>query len=355
MKHTSMSKSYFWISSRARSVREALTRPHFESNFRIFFLSLTIAIAIGVLRTWVGYQIRPFLGNGAGDFSFATRMARDLWNMRDPYAYPVKPDSVSYPLPAGIVAMPFALFKDEIASGLFMGVSSFILAWLLLKNGRTWSLLLFLSWPFAYAVFFSQWTPLIMTLWFLPFMLPLLLVKPHIAIPLVLTGKVSRMGIILTIALLLVSLIAVPNWPFTWLKQINTYKGLPPITALPLGPLILVALFKFRDRRAWLLVLLALMPQRVLYDQLPLLLLATTGFQMAFLVFCSWLTLPVLFMWGGWGNVPVNWQFWIVITLYIPALLILFWPDLRMLFRKSRKTPSVYSPNEGETSAKKPS
>lgn len=319
------------ISSHAR------TQGHYGINYRVWTLALAIAIATGILRTWVAYQIKPFLHNGAGDFSFATRMARDLWNMRDPYAYPVRPDSVSYPLPAGIMAMPFALFKDEVASGIFLGVSSLILAWCLLRNGKTWPLLIFLSWPFAYAVIFSQWTPLIMTLWFLPVMLPMILVKPHIAIPLVLTGRFSILGIVLTAAFLLVSLIAVPSWPFTWLEQINTYKGLPPILSLPFGPLLLLALLKFRDRRAWLLVLFAFMPQRVLYDQLALFLIATTGLQLAFLVFCSWLTLPVLFVWGGWATVPVNWQFWIILTLYLPALLVLFWPDILRLAKKSDK------------------
>lgn len=334
MKLPSLPASFFRMSSRVRSFLEALTQPPFQRKYPALILSLAISIAIGILRTWVGYQLRPFLHNGAGDFTFATRIARDLWNNRDPYAYPVQPDSVSYPLPAGIMAMPFALFEDEIASGLFLAVSSFALAWCLLRNGKNWPLLVFLSWPFAYAVLFSQWTPLIMTLWFLPFMLPLILVKPHIAIPLVMTGKISMKGIALTFAFLLASLIVLPNWPFTWLEQLNTYKGLPPILALPFGPLILLALLKFRDRRAWLLVLFALMPQRVLYDQLPLLLVATTGFQLAFLVLCSWLTLPVLFMSGGWGYVPFNWQFWIVLTLYVPALFVLFWPDIIRLFRR---------------------
>ena len=343
MKLPSMSSLLHWISSRTQSDFEILSTHRFELKYRVLFLSLAIAIAAGILRTWLAYQVRPFLHNGAGDFSFATRIARDLWNMRDPYAYPVGPDSVSYPLPAGIIAIPFALFEDELASGLFFGVSCFILAWCMLNSGKTWFLLVFLSWPFAYAVLFSQWTPLIMTLWFLPFMLPLVLVKPHIAIPLVLTGKVSTLGIVLTFALLLASLIAVPNWPFTWLKQINTYKGLPPITALPLGPFILLALLKFRDRRAWLLVLFAMMPQRVLYDQLPLFLLATTGFQLVFLVFCSWLSLPLLFHWGGWANLPISWQFWIVLTLYIPSLIVLFWPDLSRLFKKRSKASNGLS------------
>jgi hypothetical protein len=58
---------------------------------------------------------------------------------------------------------------------------------------------------------------------------------------------------------------------------------------------------------------------------------------MAFLVLCSWLTLPVLFTYGGWGGAPINWQFWIILTLYIPALLVLLWPDLVRLAKRFMK------------------
>jgi hypothetical protein len=171
-------------------------------------------------------------------------------------------------------------------------------------------------------------TPLITSLWFVPALLPLVLVKPHIALPMILAGKVTRTGIILTGMLLAVSLVICPTWIIVWLQQTGTYRGTPPLFSLPLGPVILLALLKFREKRAWLLVLLALMPQRVLYDQLPLLLIAATPLQLIFLVACSWLTFPALFAYGNWIQLPINWQFWIVLTLYLPALLVLFLPEL---------------------------
>lgn len=145
-------------------------------------------------------------------------MARDLWIGNNPYRYNVGPDTVPYPLPAGLIAMPFAFFKDEFASGLFVGLSTFLLAWCLLKNGKTWPLLMFLSWPFAYTLVYSQWAPLMMSAWFLPFMLPLILVKPNIALPLVATTKISKLGIVLTFVLLIISLIFYPKWPWVWFE-----------------------------------------------------------------------------------------------------------------------------------------
>jgi hypothetical protein len=67
---------------------------------------------------------------------------------------------------------------------------------------------------------------------------------------------------------------------------------------------------------------MALMPQRVVYDQLPLLLVASTGRQLTFLVVASWATLPALLYFGGWNSMPGGWQTWILATLYLPALLV---------------------------------
>ena len=139
----------------------------------------------------------------------------------------------------------------------------------------------------------------------------------------VITAKPDRWGVILTVALLGLSLIAYPRWPWVWLGQISGYQGsVPPLFVLPLGPFLLLALLRWRDRRAWLVALMALMPQRVVYDQIPLLLVASTWRELLFLVGASWLTLPALLYFGGWQSLAGGWQLWIIATLYIPALLV---------------------------------
>jgi hypothetical protein len=61
-----------------------------------------------------------------------------------------------------------------------------------------------------------------------------------------------------------------------------------PILVLPFGPLIVLALLRWQNREAWLLILMAVMPQRMVYDQIPLLLTARTPRQLLLLVECSW-------------------------------------------------------------------
>lgn len=269
------------------------------------------------------------------------RSARDLWQGRDPYAYPIAPDLVSYPLPAALFAFPFALFPDEIGAGLFFGLSSALLAWCLLHYEKPWALLIFLSWPFFYGLLFAQWPPLLVCLWFIPSLLPVVLIKPHIALPLALTGRISPTGIILSVLLLIGSLIVYPSWPLVWLQQVQTYQGFrSPLFVLPFGPLVLLALFRWRERRAWLLVLMALMPQRVVYDQLALLLIATNRRELLTLVVCSWMTLPLLLFADGWLSLPGGWQLWIVLTLYLPALVILMRPTIERFIGRHDKFAS---------------
>jgi hypothetical protein len=149
------------------------------------------------------------------------------------------------------------------------------------------------------------------------------LVKPQIALPMILTGKPDWRGGVLTVTLLALTLLIYPTWPWVWLGKISGYEGIvPPLLSSPLGPLVLVALLRWGDRRAWLLVLMALMPQRVVYDQLPLLLVASNWREMAFLVPLSWLTMPALLFFGGWNSLPGGWSTWIVATLYLPALFV---------------------------------
>jgi hypothetical protein len=292
---------------------------------------LGIALGIGILFGMLCGIALSRIGNGAGDFNWPLRAARDLLSGSDPYNYPPGPLAFYYPLPAAMLAVPLAGIPNVLAGGIFFGVSCGILAWLILRNGEPWQLLIFLSWPFFYALLYAQWTPLVLCLYFTPTFLPMLLVKPQIALPLALTQRPSRLGIGLTLALGIASLVIYPTWPWAWLGQTSTYQGFippPPLLVLPLGPLLLLALLRYRERKTWLLLSMAVMPQRVLYDQMALLFVAGNRREILALVFCSWISLPALMVFGGWNSLPGGWKLWILITLYLPALGVILAPIL---------------------------
>ncbi|MBM3125798.1 MAG: hypothetical protein FJZ87_12120 [Chloroflexi bacterium] len=90
-----------------------------------------------------------------------------------------------------------------------------------------------------------------------------------------------------------------------------------------------------------MLVLKVLKPRRVNFDQLPPLLLAGNALELLFMIVCSWLALPVLRASGGWMHMPVDWEFWINLTLYLPATLVLLRREIQhavvRLFRNAAK------------------
>jgi hypothetical protein len=258
-----------------------------------------------------------------GDFYLSAQLARDLVHGVELYSRPTGPDTVPYPLTAALLALPLSFLPDPLASGVFMALICGLLTWLIVNSDKPWRWIVLTSWPFVYSLFFGQWTPLVMCLWFTPLVLPVLLVKPQISLPLVLTTKPGWRGIVLTVALGVLSLVVAPKWPWIWLSQLSGYKGiLPPFFALPLGPLMLLAMIRWRRREAWLLLLMSLMPQRVVYDQLALLLVASNWRDLTFLSVISWFSLPALLYFGGWLSLPGGWQLWILAIHYIPALLV---------------------------------
>jgi hypothetical protein len=172
----------------------------------------------------------------------------------------------------------------------------FIAAYSRYGFGEAWRLSIFLSWQFLFALIHAQSTPLL-CLYLVPSALPLVLVKPNIAIPMVLTKFPSKHGLALTLAISLTSLALYPTWPLIWFSQLGGYQGVSPILVLPFGPLIVLALLRWQNREAWLLILMAVIPQRMVYDQISLLLTARTPRQLLLLVECSriWILPSLLF------------------------------------------------------------
>jgi len=177
---------------------------------------LGIALLIGSLSgLFCGFALSR-IGNGAGDFNWQLRAARDLLAGSDPYGSVPGEYNIPYPPPTAMLAIPLAWLPNFIAGGIFFGISSGLLAWLILRKGEPWQLLLFLSWPF-YALLYAQWAPLVLCLYFAPAFLPMLLMKPQIALPLALTQRPSPLGIGLTLAIGIASLVIYPSWGIVWL------------------------------------------------------------------------------------------------------------------------------------------
>jgi hypothetical protein len=300
------------------------------SNRRRILFSVTIALVAG----FVAYiaqdlsEYRSLFDHPAGDFRWTLRAGSDLLHGREIYRYPYGPFAIPYPLPAAFVGALFAWISSwQLAAAVFVAMSSFLMAWTLLAEGESWRLLAFCSFSYWQAVVNMQWSPLIVAMAGFGWLLPMLLVKPNIALIVASLRKPTYLGIGLTGVLLLFSFIIYPTWPFVWRSQVTAFLGFVPLLVLPIGPLILLAVVRWRDARARLLLVAALMPQhRYGYDQLVLWLIPPNRQWMLLLSLASW---PVGLLGktiGFWyGDILITW------LLYLPCLVMVMQPELERL------------------------
>ena len=250
---------------------------------------------------------------GAGDFNWAIWAAQDLLSHRNPYARPMQ----LYPLPAALFGLPFVCARPEIAGGIFYGISSALLALGLSRNGY-YRLLVFLAYPYWAGLITCQWTPLIMAVALFPALLPASLAKPQLGLPVLLTHA-SRRGILASIVVGTLSLAVMPRWPLLWIAQLGQYDRFIPLLVLP-GPLLLLAVLRYRDRDAILLLLVACMPQRWFYDGFLLWLIPKTRRQILWTVFFSWGA--GIWRWYHMPHSITQVGRWTVLLLYLPMLVV---------------------------------
>ncbi len=298
-------------------------------------LRLAVAFAMAAWGAFIAYfALSTAPEHLAKDFSWPWRAARALLDGQNPYRVirPTGPYPFNagffYPLPAGIAAMPFALFRPAVAGAAFVGVSSGLLAFGLARTrGGLAKLPLFASAPFCMAALLAQWSPLMMAGAVIPSLQFLGAAKPNVALPCFAYRPTLR-GALLGAAFVVLSLAIVPTWPFDWrdaLRDAPRYRA--PITYFG-GPILLLAALRWRRAEARTLLAMAVMPQLTLfYDQLPLWLVPTTVWRSLALSALSWVA------WAQWypsRAIPTHVAIarpWVFALIYLPALILVLTPS----------------------------
>lgn len=236
---------------------------------------------IGVASAAFCYFLLLHFHQGAADFGWTVRVARMLLAGKNPYDTTLE----QYPLTAALFGLPFVWLRPEVASALFYGVSSALLAFGLTRDGYH-RLLVFLAYPYWAGLLAVQWSVIIFASVFFPLLLPVTMAKPQIGLPVALT-HLSRRGVIACVVVVLLTLVLMPHWPLLWLGQLGNYEHFIPLLVLP-GPLLLLALWRYRDKDAWFLLLTALMPQRWFFDAFILWLIPKSRREILFTAALSW-------------------------------------------------------------------
>lgn len=280
---------------------------------------IAVSVLIGISSALLCWKLTSALGIGAADFTWSIRAAHDIVSHHDPYRYAYSDSQIPYPLTAAIFGMPFLRFSSHSAGVLFFGLSSAVLAFALSRDGL-WRLLIFLAWPYWSSMLTVQYAPLVMAGALIPWLLPASLAKPQIGLPIVLT-HFSWRGVVACFSLFVISLLLMPSWPLRWLSQIRGFQHFVPIFVLPMGPALLLAIWRRKDEDSHLLLLTATVPQRWFYESFVLWLIPKNRQEILVTVFLSW---------GAgitrWYFMPRSWSevgTWAVLWIYLPMLFVI--------------------------------
>jgi hypothetical protein len=274
-------------------------------------LRIAVSTAVGLASGAFCWFLMKHLHQDAADFRWALHLAHRLLAGQNPYDTALE----QYPLTAALFALPFVRLQPEVAAGLFYGLSSALLAFGFTRRGYR-GLMIFLAYPYWAGLLTVQWSPVIAASAFFPLLLPVTMAKPQIGLPVFLT-RMSRLGIVACAFVAALSLAVMPRWPLLWIGQLGHYEHFIPLLVLP-GPLLLLALLRYRDRDAILLLLTACMPQRWFFDSFILWLIPRSRREIVWTVFLSW----GAGLWR-WYHDPHNYTEvgrWTVIFIYLPML-----------------------------------
>jgi hypothetical protein len=284
-------------------------------------LRILTSVMIGFASGIFCWFLLSHFHQGAGDFRWAIEAAQDLLAGRNPYSESQR----LYPLPAAWFGLPFVKISPTIAGGMFYGISSALLAFGLTRHGYH-RLLIFLAYPYWAGMLAGQWSPLIMASAFFPLLLPAAMAKPQNGLPIALTHLTWR-GVVACTVVALLTFIWMPHWVGLWLHELGGYQHFYPFLVFP-GPLLALALFRYRDPDTPLLLLTALMPQRWFYDTLILWLIPKSRRAILWTALFSWG--PGVWRWYYAPQSITEVGRFAVIFIYLPMLAVIL---IRQFFR----------------------
>lgn len=278
--------------------------------------ALTFALAYWHLTVQVPYYL-------AYDFTYPWRAARAILGGKNPY---LAVHFLKYPLPAAIVAIPFAAMSPAVAGASFIGFSSGLMIFALTRDDYHF-LPIVASAPFLLSIRSIQWGPLLVAAALNSSFGFVLTAKPTIGLALF-AWRPRKKAIVSAAAIVVLSLAIMPTWPVAWFHSVFDDPGvghyrIPLLVSL--GPLLALAIARMPRRDARLLLALSLVPQVfTFYDQLPVMLVSRTrreSFLLAACSLCGWAASR-----SGWEvpflrpYTPALAEHWVTLTVFLPAL-----------------------------------
>lgn len=290
-------------------------------------VSLGIAVTVGLFALALSLRHPALLGF---DFTWHWRAANALLGGLNPYdiikpggPYPFS-SAYYYPLPAAFLGVPVAWMSARWAYVVAVGTMAGVLAYPLTRDGF-YRLPLFLSAGYLWSVAGGQIAPLITAGMLVPSLQAFCCMKPNVGLA-VWCARPSRWALAGGIALAALSFLLVPSWLTGWREAIASDPGVHLVPMFTFGgPLLALALLRWRRWEARLLLVFACVPQTMtFYDALPLMLIPATFRQALLLALASQighvLSLPVLTTIADMPEMFRATSIHTMVGLYLPAL-----------------------------------
>ncbi len=330
-------------------------------------VQIAIAIAVAVAAaalTWFRHAANPL---GVNDVMPILVSARALFTGGDPYAA-VGPGRAFdwpwpqlYPATAFVALAPLAALPLRAAEILFVALSAGGLVFVVLRRCPE-RIPIAVSGAFVWALVWEQWSPALVAAALTPALAGLLAAKPTTGLAL-LAGAPSwctvRAAAIGGAVLAAIALVLQPGWPLRWLASLRgDLHFVAPITRLPFGPLVLLALLRWRRPEARLLVALACVPQtNAVNDVLPLFLVTSTFGEALLLAITTHVIgiaqlklLATMQLGGGPPDLAAFARYcavsadWLVWGAYLPALVIVLRPRRAEEVARALRAPEPAHP-----------
>jgi hypothetical protein len=279
------------------------------------------------IYTWLFWHLAA--NPQPSDFEPIWVSARAWWHGANPYTIPGpfhwSQHFLAYPMPAVLVALPFAALPLLWADTLFVAVGFWALAFVLTRDRwrRPGPLCVFASASVVFIAQHSQWSLLVTAAVFMPSLGFVLACKPTIGLALFAARPSKRVAISCGV-ITIISLIVYPTWPHDWWQATQSIPKVigPPVLRAG-GVLILAALTRWRRAEARLLVAMALVPHTpMVHEAVPLFLIAETLEEGAILAALTWVTMIATFALGPYVDVPAGYAMGgrlMVWFLYLPC------------------------------------
>ncbi len=303
------------------------------------------------------YVLHTPLGSPGPDIDQSWFAARSLLAGEDPYVT-VGPANgfgflLYYPLTAAVVLLPFAMLPLEVARFTWAVATAGLFGYAIgKKRPELWAV--FLGAPFLIGLRNTQWAPLMTAAILLPSLGWLAPAKPNLGVVVLAGSRTRRDALVIVVgglALVLVSLVFNPRWPLEWRHALQEATHIRPLGLRPGGFLMLLALLRWRDPDARLLLALALIPVNGLfYDILPAILVARTRVQAMMLMLFTLVGWQGLRLTGGPGFETLAHQMWYngIVVLWFglipPLVLVLLRAEWLVKWRVGRQAGDQENP-----------